>query len=568
MIRNNIILVGFSYTGKSSVGALVAQRLGWRFTDIDRRVEGISGKTVPEIFAGPGGEDQFRALERQALALACAVGESVIAAGGGAVLEGGNRMVMSGSGIVVLLEAKTLTIYQRILNDTTMEKRPLLEGDDPLANIKRLKGMRQPIYSEVADWTVHTDNLTIDEIADEVVRAWGRLGYSLKREVDQDIESLTQEDAGPHSAARLRVSGGAAAVVASQSGACPIFVLQNGIAQLGRRMKANGLSGTVYLVTDDIVHSLYGHEVAESLADDGFDVKTYAIDHGEASKNLGTAAKVYEWMAGHRAERNSVVVAFGGGVVGDLAGFVAASYARGVPFVQVPTTLLAMVDASIGGKVAVNLPQGKNMVGAFYQPRLVVADVNSLRTLPKRVLTEGWAEVIKHALILDAELLGLMEERADALLSIEPKTTASLIGRSAAIKAAVVSQDEREKGIRTLLNYGHTVGHALEAVTGYEGYLHGEAVSIGMMAAAHISKGMGLIDKSVVDRQRTMLEKFGLPIKASRIGIDEVMNAMSLDKKVRDKSIRWVLLEEIGRAVIRDDVPASLVTAVLREIFS
>ncbi len=340
------------------------------------------------------------------------------------------------------------------------------------------------------------------------------------------------------------------------------------MAQIGRRMKAAGLSGSAFIITDTNVRSIYGQEVEDSLSDEGFDVRLYAIDAGESSKNLAIAGRVHEWMAEQRAERDSTVVALGGGVVGDLAGFIAATYARGVPFVQVPTTLLSMVDASIGGKVAVNLPQGKNMVGAFYQPRLVIADIGALKTLPKRVLTEGWAEVIKHALILDAGLLSLIEERSDALLTVDPKVTANLVGRSAAIKAAVVSQDEREKGIRTLLNYGHTVGHALESVTGYEGYLHGEAVAIGMMAAAYISQGMGLADQSVLDRQQTVLEKFGLPTKASGVSIDEVVNATSLDKKVRNKTLRWVLLEDVGHAVIRDDVPSPLVIKALQEVLS
>ena len=175
MTKNNIILVGFSYTGKSSVGVLVAQRLGWRFTDIDRRVEGIAGKEIADIFSGPGGEGQFRALERQALTLACSVGESVIATGGGAVVEPGNRLLMSGSGMIILLEAKPRTIYQRMLGDVVSEQRPLLEGDDPINKIMVLKDQRQPIYAQIADWTVHTDNLSIDDVADEVVRAWGRL---------------------------------------------------------------------------------------------------------------------------------------------------------------------------------------------------------------------------------------------------------------------------------------------------------------------------------------------------------------------------------------------------------
>jgi 3-dehydroquinate synthase len=254
-------------------------------------------------------------------------------------------------------------------------------------------------------------------------------------------------------------------------------------------------------------------------------------------------------------------------MIGDLAGFVAATFLRGLPLVHVPTSLLAMVDASIGGKVAVDLPQGKNLVGAFYQPRLVVTDAAALKTLPPRELTAGWAEVTKHALIQDADLLALLEEAAPALTGLEPEITTEVVRRSVAIKAQVVSEDERETtGRRTILNYGHTVGHALEAAADYTGLLHGEAVAIGMTAAAQIGRRMEVTPPALVERQKALLERFGLPVKAPALSLDRVLDAIALDKKVSGKAVRWVLLADVGLPVLRQDVPEPLVRQVVAEL--
>jgi 3-dehydroquinate synthase len=260
-------------------------------------------------------------------------------------------------------------------------------------------------------------------------------------------------------------------------------------------------------------------------------------------------------------------------MVGDLAGFVAATFLRGIFWVQVPTSLVAMVDASIGGKVGVNHPQGKNLTGAFYQPKLVLADCQTLATLPQRELISGWAEVIKHGLILDEEFFRFLENNVNGLRELEPEALTRAIGRSAAIKAGVVSQDEKERaGRRTILNYGHTIGHGLEAATQYKRFLHGEAVAIGMMGAAKLSQRLGLLPSTAVNRQQALLQEFGLPtsLPAKRsnfkLSLAEVTGAMELDKKMKEKAIRWVLLQDIGKAVIRTDVPHKDVLAVLQEL--
>jgi 3-dehydroquinate synthetase len=256
-------------------------------------------------------------------------------------------------------------------------------------------------------------------------------------------------------------------------------------------------------------------------------------------------------------------------MVGDLAGFVAATYLRGMPVVQAPTSLLAMVDAAIGGKVAVDQREAKNLVGAFYQPLLVFADVATLRTLPERELTSGWAEVIKHALLMDDGLLALLEDRVDALRALEPEVTTQVVRRSMALKAQVVAEDERElTGRRSILNYGHTAGHALEAAAGYGTLLHGEAVAWGMLIAGEIGRRIGLTPPEAVERQRALLTRFGLLRAMPAVRVDAVVSAMSLDKKVSGKSIRWVLLADIGTPVLRSDVPLPLAREVVEVVLA
>ena len=352
-------------------------------------------------------------------------------------------------------------------------------------------------------------------------------------------------------------------------GSYPVIAGWGVIDALGSRFADLGLTSTAYIITDENVMNPYGRNVQRALQKQRISAHCFILPAGETSKSFELAQAVYNWLAELKAERAHTIVSVGGGVAGDLGGFVAATYLRGMPFVQVPTSMAAMVDASIGGKVAVNLPQAKNLVGAFYQPKGVFADVQALSTLGKRELAEGWAEAIKHGFILDASLVDVFEEHAEALMDVSPEISTEVIRRSMAIKANVVSQDERETlGIRIMLNYGHTIGHALESSTAYGQFFHGEGVAVGMMGAASMAQEMGLHSQEVVDRQRQLLERFNLPTTAKGLSVDDILKGMSLDKKSQGGTNRWVMLEEVGRSVVRNDVPKELVEKTIRELVS
>ena len=360
-----------------------------------------------------------------------------------------------------------------------------------------------------------------------------------------------------------------AAEVHHSGGSYPVVAGWGLINSLGDRFTDLGLTGTAYIITDENVMNLYARNVQRALQSRNVAAHCFIIPAGETSKSFELAQAIYSWLANLKAERGHTIISVGGGVAGDLGGFIAATYLRGMAWVQVPTSMAAMVDASIGGKVAVNLPQAKNLVGAFYQPKGVFADVQSLSTLGKRELSEGWAEAIKHGFILDASLVDVFEEHAEALMDVEPEISTEVIRRSMAIKANVVSQDERETlGIRIMLNYGHTIGHALESSTEYGQFFHGEGVSVGMMGAASMAQEMGLHSQDIVDRQRRLLDRFNLPTSAKGGNVDDILKGMSLDKKVQDGSKRWVMLEEVGRSVVRTDVPEELVQKTVRELVS
>ena len=526
---------------------------GMPLLDADEEIVLRAGKPIDQIFQDSG-EAAFRELERSVIQDLCSQSGKVIAAGGGSFVEPVNRQLMLAHGRVICLRARPETILQRISQTQGSDisargkapVRPLLAGDDPMERIKTLLAQRGEAYAQ-AHYTIETDHLTPDQVADRI------LELDRPRSNDSGEESMVDPNLGVE--------------VQHAGGSYPAIIGWGILDELGHRLLDLGINSPAYIITDSNVMSPYGRKVQRSLHKAGIAAHCFIIPAGEPSKNFQLAQAIYDWLVGLRAERGQAIIAVGGGVVGDLAGFVAATFLRGVPFVQVPTSLAAMVDASIGGKVAVNLHQAKNMVGAFYQPKGVFADVQALSTLGKRELSEGWAEAIKQGFILDAELVEVFEENDESLMAVEPEITTEVIRRSMAIKADVVSQDERETlDIRILLNYGHTIGHALEASTGYGRFLHGEGVSIGMTGAAHIAGEMGMISEGLIKRQRLLLERFNLPIRADGVSADDVLQAMSRDKKTVGGSNRFVLLEGVGKAAVRSDVPRELVETTVREL--
>jgi len=328
----------------------------------------------------------------------------------------------------------------------------------------------------------------------------------------------------------------------------PIHVGENLLERVGEFLPAAGLRGKVAVVSNPTVAQLYLDVVHEALSAGGFDVVPILVPDGEEHKNLKSLAMIYDGLIAARLERKSCVLALGGGVVGDLAGFAAATYLRGVPYVQVPTTLLAQVDSSVGGKTGVNHADGKNLIGAFYQPKLVIIDVNVLQTLVRRELVAGLAEVIKYGIIADPALFHLLEEKIERLLSLELKLLIDVIATCCAIKARVVEQDEREDDYRAVLNFGHTIGHALEAATAYTKFLHGEAVGVGMAKATALSWHQGLCDQKSFDRIVQLIKRSGLPIEFPEgIVPRSLIQGMEVDKKAAAGKIKFVMCEGIGK---------------------
>ena len=358
-------------------------------------------------------------------------------------------------------------------------------------------------------------------------------------------------------------------IVNTSQGSYRVIVGRGVIDDLGIELSKTGQTGRAFLIADEVMFPNPVRRAHEALERGGFKTHVLALELGEFNKNLDTVHTVYKWLAELHVERNDIIVAMGGGVTGDLVGYAAATWLRGVAIVHVPTSLAAMVDSSIGGKTGVNMPAGKNLIGAFHQPKLVVQDIEHLKTLPPREMAAGWAEAIKHGLILDSRLLDKFESMAKKMNTLEGEEPVNAIRRSVAIKGQVISSDELETGNqRILLNYGHTIGHAIETVTGYETFLHGEAVAIGMTAAAEIAHRIGLIKSDLVVRQKSILESFKLPTTADNLDVNALISATKSDKKSRGGTIRWVLLEGPGKATTRENIPDAVVLDSLRSILS
>jgi shikimate kinase / 3-dehydroquinate synthase len=557
-LAERIYLIGPSGGGKSTVAAKVAAMLGWRSADTDSLVEEASGRTITAIFAEDT-EAGFRRLETAALQEAAHMRNTVIATGAGSCENAENLALMHASGWLVTLMVSPETAYQRLgagpmspEGDSSAEsdldiasRRPMLGGGHPLARLRSLDQRRSRLYAG-ADQTILTDDLAPEAIAARVVG--GLVGRGLVS--PENAASWTR---------RIQITEGPS---------YDTLVAWGGLSRLPSLLQQLGLPERIHVVSDGNVAALFEPALMSSLMRAGFTPLLYQAPPGEPSKSLPQLAALVDWLAERRAERGEALLAFGGGVVGDLAGFAAAIYLRGIPLIQIPSSLLAQVDASIGGKVGINHPRGKNLIGAFYQPRLVLADPALLLTLPRRELSEGWAEVIKHGVALDADYADTLEREADLLLTKQPEPLTRVIARSVALKASVIEEDALEAygGRRHLLNYGHTIGHAIESVAGFGRWLHGEAVAAGMMAEAQLGRRLGITPDEVVSRQRALLERYGLPTSLGGLPASDLLRACLWDKKVQHGRIRWVLPSALGKAVLVADVGDADIERALMDV--
>jgi 3-dehydroquinate synthase len=544
-----IFLIGPTGCGKTTVGRAAATLLGWQFVDSDGLVVEGARRSIPTIFAEEG-EAGFRARETAALRQAAGMARVVVATGAGCVERAENVALLGRTGWVVSLGCGAETALARLRAEAEAQGgevgavRPMLAGADPLVRMAVLEERRSAVYGRNDDF-VSNEDCTADEAGRRVLaRLIGR--GLLPAEGAQSFAHHVQAGSTGYEAA----------------------VVWGGLASPGGRLAALGFHGRAFLVADETVARLYEVPLLLALRKAHLTAEVYRVPAGEASKSREQLDAIHDWLAERRAERGEPIIALGGGMVGDLAGFAAATYLRGLPLVQVPTSLLAQVDASIGGKTGINHPRGKNLIGAFYPPRLVLADPAALLTLTPRQMTEGWAEVIKHGVALDAAYFEAVERNADRLMEKRPAELTAAVTGSVALKAAVVGGDEREAegGRRALLNYGHTLGHAIEAVAGYGMWLHGEAVAVGMAAAARLGRRLGITPPEVVERQEALLARFGLPIRADGLAISALLHAALWDKKVRGGAVCWVLPTALGEARLVSDVSEDDVGAALREI--
>lgn len=530
-----IVLVGFMGAGKSSVGSLIAARLGRPFVDTDAVVEKRAGASIDRIFV-EGGEPAFRAFERDVVAEALAGPDGVIALGGGALADPATVAALEWA-TVVHLDVSFGEALKRIGSSV----RPMLKTGDP----KALFDARAAVYRRVAEVIVTTDGRPPEEVADAVVaRIVSGEGDVRPRSKATDSGLRTIDVDLPDGAYQVLVGAGIATK------------LHEFLPSLPDAEKA-------FVVTHPSLESLAA-PVLDALSARGLAIEVVTVPEGESSKSLAAVESLYERLADAAAHRADPVVSVGGGVVCDLAGFVASTYNRGLPLIHVPTSLLAQVDAAIGGKTGVNLPHGKNLVGTFYQPLAVYCDVDMLRTVPDAEFTSGLAEVIKHGLIADPDLLEVVERDAGALAARDADLLVEVVARSVGVKAGIVAADEREQSGRAHLNYGHTFAHALEQTAGFSGLRHGDAVALGMMAAAYLAHDMGRIDEDDVLRHRRVLEAVGLPTRVE-VGADDLESAWTRDKKHRG-GVRFVLLAAIGKPEAGVLAPREAVVRALQRL--
>lgn len=533
---DHIILTGFMGAGKTTLGRALAAQLAIGFLDLDAVIEARSQRSVRELFLEQG-EPAFRALEQQLLREVLSRGPLVLATGGGTLAQPGGMELARKHGVVVWVKAPVKTLFERVLGDPA---RPLAQrGPEAFA---ALYAQREPVY-EQAHLHVNTERRSVSEVVAELVpllreySGAGRLRKRLEVSVEQ-ADSVLHIPLGER-AYDIQLGSGV-------------------LERVGERLRALfPQARKVAVLTNPVVGGFYFEPLQRVLEASGWHIVRYDMPDGEQAKSLSELTRLLDFLAEHRFERKEPLLALGGGVVGDAAGFAAAVYLRGVPFVQVPTTLLSQVDSSVGGKTGVNVPFGKNLVGAFYQPREVLIDVLTLQTLPEREFKAGLAEVIKYGVIRDLAFFEWLEREVASVRAQDHTALLNIIYRSCLNKAEVVVNDEREEGERALLNFGHTLGHAFETLGAYHGLKHGEAVALGMRFAAFLSHSLGYCSEQTLTRLERLLDLYGLEYALPSRDADACLEVMTRDKKVSRGQVKFIMVEAVGCARI---VPVSFET--------
>lgn len=561
--QRSIVLVGLMGCGKSSIGKRLAARLGLPFLDADEEIERAAAKTINDIFSDHG-EAHFREGERKVISRLLSNGPQVLATGGGAYMHPDTRQRIRESSVSIWLRADLPVLMRRVSKRDT---RPLLRSGNPEATMRKLIEARYPVYAG-ADMTVESRDEPHEVIVSEIIN---RMLHHPALASPKPIQ--TKDTSPPMTSATQDQPAHRKVGVDLANRSYDVLIGTGLVRRAGSLIKEHLGNVRCGIVTDENVARHHLAALEDSLKAEGMFAGSIILKPGEATKSFRELGPLCEKLLELGLERGDIIVPFGGGVIGDLAGFAAGILRRGVRFVQVPTSLLAQVDSSVGGKTGINTPQGKNLIGVFHQPNLVLADTDVLATLPEREVRAGYAEVAKYGLLGDAAFFGWLEQHWRGVFGNSGPDLTHAIETSVRAKAAIVARDEHETGDRALLNLGHTFGHALEAWTGFSSrLLHGEGVSIGMCLAFRLSEELGFSPKGTAERVTRHLKAVGLPvhindIPGSRANADELMRLMAQDKKVQRGRLTFILARKIGDAFITRDVdPAAVKAFLAREI--
>ncbi|MDB5989051.1 MAG: aroB [Herbaspirillum sp.] len=586
-MSGSIFLVGLMGSGKTTIGRALAKKLNMRFIDSDHEIESRTGASIPVIFEVEG-EASFRQREADVIRDLTALDNIVLATGGGAVLLPENRAFLKSRGTVIYLRTGITQILQRTGKD---KNRPLLQTPDPRKRLEEMSRQREPLYREVAHVVIETGRPNLQYLVHAILSQLNAQAAPKEELIEslQDVPVPVLAPATIDTAALVATNfpldlmtlpTTSTAITASAEAIADdsydAITLQVDLGErsypivIGRNLlrdadlMAQHIAGKrLVVITNTVVAPLYLDTLVSTLQRAGKQVSSIVLPDGEEEKNWASLMLIFDALLREKADRHTTLIALGGGVIGDLTGFAAASYMRGIPFVQIPTTLLAQVDSSVGGKTGINHPLGKNMIGAFYQPQAVIADTATLQTLPARELSAGLAEVIKYGPIIDTAFFDWIESNIGKLCANDSATMAYAIQRSCEIKAWVVQQDEREGGLRAILNFGHTFGHAIESGLGYGQWLHGEAVACGMVMAADLSQRLGYIDAATRERITAVIAAAGLPVIAPDLGAARWLELMQVDKKNEGGEIKFILIKPLGTSIITK-APQALLLETLK----